>query len=100
MSNDGRKASVAFENKSENVNLENELPSDAIDEDNVQLSLAPCVQSYLAQVSKDSGCWGKCLPVPFERAAKKSWWDPTFDSEILEEQFKKSAITHSRYKFR
>lgn len=98
--NSERKTSISYEKNSENVNLEQEQPSDCVDEDNVQLSIAPHVQIYLAQMSKESGCWGKCLPIPFERAAKKSWWDPTFDSELLEEQFKKSAIAHNRFKFR
>lgn len=70
------------------------------DEDNVQLSMAPHVQMYLAQVSQESGCWGRYLPIPFERAAGRSWWDPTFDSEILEEQFNKSASSHNQIKFR
>lgn len=76
-------------------------PSDLIaDEENIQLSLAPHVQTYLSQVSQESGCWGRFLPIPFERAASKSWWDPTFDSEVLEEQYKKSAAPYNRLKFR
>ncbi|KAF5280501.1 hypothetical protein FQA39_LY18046 [Lamprigera yunnana] len=70
------------------------------DEDNVQLSLTPHVQTYLSQVSQASGCWGKFLPIPFERAASKSWWDPTFDSEVLEDQYKKSAAPNNKLKFR
>ncbi|XP_071056306.1 adenylate cyclase type 9 isoform X2 [Onthophagus taurus] len=68
------------------------------DEDAAQCSHE--VQLYLAQLSQKSGCWGGCIPVPFERAARKSWWDPMFDSEILEEQFKKSALSHHTHKFR
>lgn len=90
-----RTSSVSFSKS------EQDQPSDLItDEDNIQLSLAPHVQTYLSQVSQESGCWGKFLPIPFERAASKSWWDPTFDSEILEEQYKKSASPHNRLKFR
>lgn len=88
-----RRSSVSF--------TKSEQPSDIItDEENIQLSLAPHVQTYLSQVSRESGCWGKCLPIPFERAASKSWWYPIFDSEILEEQYKKSASPHNRLKFR
>ncbi|KAF5308267.1 hypothetical protein FQR65_LT06260 [Abscondita terminalis] len=70
------------------------------DEENIQLSLGPHVQTYLSQVSQASGCWGKFLPIPFERAASKSWWDPTFDSEVLEEQYKKSVAPNNKLKFR
>lgn len=77
-----------------------EQPSDVVDDENAQLSLDPKVQAYLAQVSRESGCWGRCFPIPFERAAEKSWWDPTFDSEILEEQYKKSANPLNTIKFR
>lgn len=87
--------------KSESDHLnEPEQASDVNDEENIQLSMAPHIQTYLARVSQESGCCGKILPIPFERAAKKSWWDPTFDSEILEEQFRKSANTHYKFKFR
>lgn len=100
MSVGDRRTSISYEKKSENVIL-NEHNSDCMnDEENAQLSLDPRIQIYLAQMSKESGCWSKCLPIPFERAAKKSWWDPTFDSEILEEQYKKSAIVYNRFKFR
>jgi adenylate cyclase 9 len=70
------------------------------DDENAQISLDPQLQLYLAQVSEQSGCWGRFFPIPFERAAQKSWWDPTFDSEILEEQYKRSSSSHSRFKFR
>lgn len=62
--------------------------------------LDPKLQAYLAQMSQNSGCWGRFFPIPFERAAEKSWWDPTFDSEILEEQFKKSSNPQYKRKFR
>lgn len=58
------------------------------------------IQKYLAEISQQSGCWGRCLPIPFERASGRSWWDPTFDSEILEDQFRQSEISHNRFKFR
>lgn len=79
------------------VNYEN---PDFMEDEKTQLSLDPKVQTYLAQMSQNSGCWGRYFPIPFERAAEKSWWDPTFDSEILEEQFKKSSNPHHKRKFR
>lgn len=80
--------------------VQDDQPSDFADDDNTQLSLDPKLQVYLAQMSRESGCWGRFFPIPFERAAQKSWWDPTFDSEILEEQYKKSSHLHNKLKFR
>ncbi|XP_066145392.1 adenylate cyclase type 9 [Euwallacea fornicatus] len=80
--------------------IQDDHPSDIVDEEQVQLSLDPNFQVMLAQMSRESGCWGKFFPIPFERASQKSWWDPTFDSEILEDQYKKSAFPHYRFKLR
>lgn len=57
-------------------------------------------ETYLAQLSQTSGCCGTVFPIPFERAAGRSWWDPTFDSDILEEQYRKSVQSRNRSKFR
>lgn len=98
MTPEKRTSSVSFTRSEQN---DPEFLTDtATDEDNVNISLGPHIQAYLAQVAQQSGCWGRYLPIPFERAASKSWWDPTFDSEILEEQYKKSANPHNRLKFR
>nr|XP_023013791.1 adenylate cyclase type 9 [Leptinotarsa decemlineata] len=80
--------------------IQDDNPSDLVDDENTQFSLDPKLQMYLAQMSQESGCWGKFFPIPFERAAHKSWWDPTFDSEILEEQYRKSSNTRNKIKFR
>lgn len=82
------------------IDIQDDQPSELVDDENGQLSLDPNLQTYLAQMSEKSGCWGKCFPIPFERAAQSSWWDPMFDSEILEEQFKKSSNAHNKAKFR
>ncbi|KAF3428995.1 hypothetical protein E2986_02066 [Frieseomelitta varia] len=71
---------------------------DATDE--IHISLAPYIQTYLAHSGQGLGCCGISLPVPFERAAPRSWWNPKFDSEILEEQFKRSAFPQIRLRFR
>lgn len=98
MEQDKRASTVSFsKSESEQVN-ELDLPSDVNDEETMQLS--PHVQTYLAEMSREAGCWGRFLPVPFERAAGKSWWDPTFDSDILEEQYKKSVSSYNKLKFR
>ncbi|KAH0822673.1 hypothetical protein GEV33_000118 [Tenebrio molitor] len=90
MTSEKRPSSVTYRSETDH-------PSD---DENAQISLDPQLQLYLAQVSEQSGCWGRFFPIPFERAAQKSWWDPTFDSEILEEQYKRSSSSHSRFKFR
>lgn len=69
-------------------------------EDEIHISLAPYIQTYLAHSGQGLGCCGVSLPVPFERAAPRSWWNPRFDSEILEEQFKRSAFPQIRLRFR
>ncbi|XP_011872784.1 PREDICTED: adenylate cyclase type 9 [Vollenhovia emeryi] len=69
-------------------------------EDEIHISLAPYIQTYLAHSGQGLGCCGVSLPVPFERAAPRSWWNPRFDSEILEEQFRRSAFPQIRLRFR
>ncbi|XP_071571672.1 adenylate cyclase type 9 [Temnothorax nylanderi] len=69
-------------------------------EDEIHISLAPYIQTYLAHSSQGLGCCGISLPVPFERAAPRSWWNPRFDSEILEEQYRRSAFPQIRLRFR
>ncbi|XP_012231620.1 adenylate cyclase type 9 isoform X2 [Linepithema humile] len=69
-------------------------------EDEIHISLAPYVQTYLAHSGQGLGCCGVNLPVPFERAAPRSWWNPRFDSEILEEQYRRSAFPQIRLRFR
>ncbi|CAK9814439.1 Adenylate cyclase type 9 [Anthophora plagiata] len=71
---------------------------DAADE--IHISLAPYIQTYLAHSGQGLGCCGISLPVPFERAAPRSWWNPRFDSEILEDQYKRSAFPQIRLRFR
>ncbi|CAH1174032.1 unnamed protein product [Phaedon cochleariae] len=80
--------------------IQDDNPSELVDDDHNQLSLDPKLQLYLSQISSESGFWSKIFPRPFERASQKSWWDPTFDSEILEEQFRKSSNPRNKVKFR
>lgn len=69
-------------------------------DDDIQISLAPYIQVYLAQSNRQVDCCGISLPTPFERAASRSWWDPRFDSEILEGQYRLSAFPQIRLRFR
>ncbi|XP_014255451.1 adenylate cyclase type 9-like isoform X1 [Cimex lectularius] len=71
-----------------------------LEDDELQISLAPYIQTYLAHSGEEFGCCGLCLPVPFERASRRSWWDPRFDSEILEGQYRTSSFTQIRLRFR
>ncbi|KAF7411503.1 hypothetical protein HZH66_000399 [Vespula vulgaris] len=87
-----RSSSVSFTRGKEN--------SDDDVGDEIHISLAPYIQTYLAHSGQGLGCCGISLPVPFERAASRSWWNPKFDSEILEEQFKRSAFPQIRLRFR
>ncbi|XP_075211579.1 adenylyl cyclase 13E [Lycorma delicatula] len=66
----------------------------------IQISLAPYIQTYLAQSSERIRCCGINLPILFERAATSSWWNFKFDSDILEKQYKKSAFCQIRLRFR
>lgn len=94
-----RVSSVSFtRSHASDANNTSNIPSD--DEDNIQISLAPRIQTYLARASQRKGCFGRCLPIPFERAARRSWCDPHFDSEILEGQYKTSAFPSLRLRFR
>ncbi|CAG5076356.1 Similar to Adcy9: Adenylate cyclase type 9 (Mus musculus), partial [Cotesia congregata] len=70
------------------------------DKDEIQISLAPYIQNYLAHSRQGTGCCGIGLPIPFERAARQSWWNPKFDSEILEDQYRRSAFPQLRLRFR
>ncbi|GAB0100897.1 adenylate cyclase type 9 [Sergentomyia squamirostris] len=66
----------------------------------IQIGLAPYIQHYLAQSGRRHSCCSVTLPVAFERAAPKAWWDPKFDSAILEGQYQSSVFPQLRLRFR
>ncbi|XP_059617857.1 adenylate cyclase type 9 [Phlebotomus argentipes] len=66
----------------------------------IQIGLAPYIQHYLAQTGRRHSCCSVMLPVAFERAAPKAWWDPKFDSAILEGQYQSSVFPQLRLRFR
>ncbi|XP_038112207.1 adenylate cyclase type 9 [Culex quinquefasciatus] len=68
--------------------------------EDIQISLAPYIQSYLTQTGRRPSCCSVMLPVAFERAAPRSWFDPRFDSPVLEGQFQSSVFPQIRLKFR
>ncbi|XP_067640922.1 adenylate cyclase type 9 isoform X2 [Eurosta solidaginis] len=68
--------------------------------DDIQIALAPHIQTYLSQTGRRHSCCSVMLPVAFERAASKSWLDPKFDSAVLEGQFQTSVFPHIRMRYR
>uniref|UniRef100_A0A182N085 Adenylate cyclase type 9 n=1 Tax=Anopheles dirus TaxID=7168 RepID=A0A182N085_9DIPT len=68
--------------------------------EDIQISLAPYIQSYLSQTGRRHSCCSVMLPVAFERAAPGSWFDPRFDSPVLEGQYQASVFPQLRLKFR
>ncbi|XP_072941422.1 adenylate cyclase type 9 [Epargyreus clarus] len=68
--------------------------------EDAQIQLAPHVQAYLAHNNPTTNCCGFAIPIAFERAAPGTWWNPRFDSEILEGQYRSSSFRQIRLRFR
>ncbi|XP_037813378.1 adenylate cyclase type 9 isoform X1 [Lucilia sericata] len=68
--------------------------------DDIQIALAPHIQTYLSQTGRRHSCCSVMLPVAFERAASNSWLDPKFDSAVLEGQYQTSVFSHVRMRYR
>lgn len=68
--------------------------------EDAQIRLAPHVQAYLARNNPTTNCCGLAIPIAFERAAPGTWWNPRFDSEILEGQYRSSSFRQIRLRFR
>ncbi|XP_049865137.1 adenylate cyclase type 9 [Pectinophora gossypiella] len=68
--------------------------------EDAQIRLAPHVQAYLAHNNPTTNCCGLTIPIAFERAATGTWWNPRFDSEILEGQYRSSSFRQIRLRFR
>lgn len=71
-----------------------------VSEEDIQIALAPYIQTYLSQTGRRHSCCSVMLPVAFERAAPRSWLDPRFDSAVLEGQFQASVFAQHRLRFR
>lgn len=71
-----------------------------VSEEDIQIALAPYIQTYLSQTGRRHSCCSVMLPVAFERAAPKSWLDPSFDSAVLEGQYRASVFPQIRLRFR
>lgn len=68
--------------------------------EDAQIQLAPHVQAYLARNNPTTNCCGLTIPIAFERAAPGTWWNPRFDSGILEGQYRSSSFRQIRLRFR
>ncbi|KAJ2950736.1 hypothetical protein O0L34_g8997 [Tuta absoluta] len=68
--------------------------------EDAQIRLAPHVQAYLAHSNSTTNCCGLTIPIAFERAATGTWWNPRFDSKILEGQYRSSSFKQIRLRFR
>lgn len=68
--------------------------------EDIQIALAPYIQTFLSQTGRRHSCCSVMLPVAFERSAQKSWIDPRFDSIVLEEQYRTSVFPQIRLRFR
>ncbi|KAL0883780.1 hypothetical protein ABMA27_015876 [Loxostege sticticalis] len=73
---------------------------DCSEGEDAQIRLAPHVQAYLAHNNPTTNCCGLAIPIAFERAASGTWWNPRFDSEILEGQYRSSSFKQIRLRFR
>uniref|UniRef100_A0A0K8WF62 Adenylate cyclase type 9 n=1 Tax=Bactrocera latifrons TaxID=174628 RepID=A0A0K8WF62_BACLA len=95
---ESRRPSVSFTTMPPGV-LVNDSRSNSTDD--IQIALAPHIQTYLSQTGRRHSCCSVMLPVAFERASSKSWMDPKFDSPVLEGQFQTSVFPHvcMRYRF-
>ncbi|XP_046394106.1 adenylate cyclase type 9 [Ischnura elegans] len=87
--------------RSHNPNTFEEAEDEEEEDEDLQISLAPYIQTYLAAHSGLSCCCCCFPPVAFfERSADFSWWNPRFDSEILEGQFWRSSFPQVIFRFR
>ncbi|XP_055371012.1 adenylate cyclase type 9 [Condylostylus longicornis] len=95
---ESQRESISFSNMPPGV-LENDSRNNSADD--IQIALAPHIQSYLSQTGRRHSCCSVMLPVAFERAAEKSWLHPRFDSAVLEGQYQTSVYPQirKRYKF-
>jgi len=77
-------------------------PKMEVGDEELEISLAPYLQTYLANGGRTSDTsqrrLSSCMPSLFERASR-TWWDPRFDSELLEEQYWRSSFPQIRERF-
>ncbi|XP_050677070.1 adenylate cyclase type 9 [Leptidea sinapis] len=80
--------------------FDNKHEGEVSDGEDAQIRLAPHVQAYLAHNNSTTNCCGFAIPIAFERAAPGTWWNPRFDSKILEGQYRSSSFRQIRLRFR
>ncbi|XP_023950068.2 adenylate cyclase type 9 [Bicyclus anynana] len=84
----------------ESEHFDTKHDGDCSEGEDAQIRLAPHVQAYLAHNNPTTNCCGFAIPIAFERAAPGTWWNPRFDSEILEGQYRSSSFRQIRLRFR
>ncbi|XP_034825513.1 adenylate cyclase type 9 [Maniola hyperantus] len=84
----------------ESEHFDTKHDGDCSEGEDAQIRLAPHVQAYLAHNNRTTNCCGFAIPIAFERAAPGTWWNPRFDSEILEGQYRSSSFRQIRLRFR
>nr|XP_027238964.1 adenylate cyclase type 9-like isoform X2 [Penaeus vannamei] len=65
------------------------------EEEAIRISLTPHLHALMMASHRRNSC----CPLLFERAAD-TWWDPRFDSEILEGQYQRSSLPTLTVRFR
>ncbi|CAH4033548.1 unnamed protein product [Pieris brassicae] len=80
--------------------FESKIEAECSEAEDAQIRLAPHVQAYLAHNNSTTNCCGFAIPIAFERAAPGTWWNPRFDSPILEGQYRSSSFRQIRLRFR
>ncbi|KAF2368142.1 Adenylyl cyclase class-3/4/guanylyl cyclase [Trinorchestia longiramus] len=82
-----------------NANTEQRSGSTGYDQNLVDLSLTPHLYALLLASMTQRRHSRSCCPHLFERAAP-SWWNPRFDSDILEDEYHRSSIATLRLRLR
>lgn len=85
---------------SEQFEFKQEVELSDGDDAHAQIQMAPHIQAYLAHKNSTTNCCGLSIPIAFERAAPGTWWNPRFDSGILEGQYRNSSFKQIRLRFR
>lgn len=72
----------------------------SIAEESQLTTFAPYIQAFLTQTTRRYSCFNVMLPLAFERAARNSFVNPKFDSQVLEGQYQISILQQIRLRFR
>ena len=65
------------------------------DPESINVEMRPVVKKERSFSQVDTRTKKGCIPLFFERASSQ-WWKPSFDSEILEEEFHRFTFSHNK----